>query len=1136
MFTRIDGTSAVLHGWIRFLLLAVYATLGVSGRAQSTLSSSDSIETLTNAAQVRRFASLQKTSRCYVRLDGLVLWVSPARDRLILQDDSGGLAVKLDLHNQAEVRAGQETLIEGDCLADHKGVAFELLINDDGIHAPAEKSGAIFLSAGLHPISVEWFNGPAGFDLELDCQSPQESRQRVTEAALFRTDSGLAGGTNQWSHGLDFRCYEGEWAQLPDFSQLPVTKMGAATNFDLGVRTRDLNVGLVFSGYFRAPRDGEYRFWLRSDDGSKLYISDHPPLLKVLRSGMLPSPRRISPGRLIPENQELQWSEMEGTVTRVSNEYEGVSMELMSGTGRGYLRVMGEHYESLRLLLHGRVRAEGICQNACDINGQTAPSLLAPSLREITTVEMPSQYWVDNPVLPIRALIETNEAATTGAIVHLKGVVSSNAPAGFLAMEDKTARILVETSLTAPRIGTPVEALGWWSREGDKVVLRNGLVREISEDVKANPGKLPLLTQAMQVKSLSRAEAERGYPVRIQGMITARIGSSFVIQDLTRPVFIQWGAVGATESPEIGDYWEINGKTFMDFAPNVRVSRATYLRPGVLPEPLRPTINELISGSLDTQYIELQGVVAAVEAPNLTLLTREGKATLLLQGLKPDALKDLEGAVVRVRGVNSPSRDEAHRMLAPLMLFSASISVDEPGPRNPFETPLKHASDLLLFDVRADALRRIKVAGQILHESREEHYLMDGSNGLRFEPKLSIPLQVGDLVEVVGFPDISGTSPVLREAQVRVVGQTNLPAPQRLSEDKVLNGKADATMVSVKSRLIDLGADDSDQILEMQTGSGNFIARLAKDHGALAGILPGSLLDLTGVYKGHGGDRASGRDIDSFELLLNSPSDLRVLERPSWWTFRHALIVIGGMILVIVAALVWIALLRRQVEERSSQLTSEIKGRQQAEHQRALEEERARIASDLHDELGATLTEIRLLGAMGSRDASLPSATRSKLMKVSDKSHEMVSLLDEIVWAINPANDSLPNLANYLCHVTNEFFRATQVRCRLDMDELLPQVALIPEVRHNLYLVVREALNNVVKHSKATEAWLRFHWKDRTLDIIIEDNGCGFNGVEVASGNGLLNMRRRLEKIGGHFEINSRPQAGTICRIWLSFT
>jgi signal transduction histidine kinase len=363
-----------------------------------------------------------------------------------------------------------------------------------------------------------------------------------------------------------------------------------------------------------------------------------------------------------------------------------------------------------------------------------------------------------------------------------------------------------------------------------------------------------------------------------------------------------------------------------------------------------------------------------------------------------------------------------------------------------------------------------------------------------------------------------------------------LPAPRELTNDGLLNGRFDSTLVRLSARLVGSSVDRAEQVLELQTGNRNYVARLKRRNDLMPDmdILPGSLVELIGVYVGQGGDRSANRDIDSFEVLLNSSADIRILARPSWWTIRHALTVMSALLLGLLAALIWITLLRRQVEERSQQLTFEIKNRERVERQHALEEERTRIAQDLHDDLGATLTEIRFLSAVKSNDSLVPESTRHQLSEVSEKSRQMVSSLEEIVWAVNPANDSLPSLAAYLRHVAEEFFRNTSVRCRLDVDEALPPVLLTSEVRHNLYLSAREALNNIAKHAQATEAWLRIHWSDRTLSIVLEDNGCGFATPAVLTpGNGLANMRRRLEKIGGRFECESRVGSGTICRIWL---
>jgi hypothetical protein len=348
--------------------------------------------TLTNVLQVRHYASRQENSSCSVRLEGVVLWVCPAQDQLILQDDSGGMVVKIDLHNQLMLEPGQKVLIEGSCMAHRgeivSGALVNALVNNDRLHHPVEKSGALFLSAGLHPISVEWFNGPAGFILEVDCAGPGMPRQRIPDAVLFRTEMDLAGQTNRLVQGLDYSDYEGGWNRLPDFSQLPVLKRGVISNFDLKVRSRDTNVALVFSGYFKAPQEGEYEFWLKSDDGSRLFISNRSLQLNVLGKAALPAPNVIFPGQFVSEEQECQWSEMQGVVTRVNEVYEGVNIELTSGAGRAYLKVLNGSYNSLRLLLHSRIKAAGIYQNAYDADSQTVSSLLVPDIKQITIAEM----------------------------------------------------------------------------------------------------------------------------------------------------------------------------------------------------------------------------------------------------------------------------------------------------------------------------------------------------------------------------------------------------------------------------------------------------------------------------------------------------------------------------------------------------------------------------------------------------------------------------------------------------------------------------------------------------------------------------------------------------------------------------
>jgi ligand-binding sensor domain-containing protein/signal transduction histidine kinase len=201
------------------------------------------------------------------------------------------------------------------------------------------------------------------------------------------------------------------------------------------------------------------------------------------------------------------------------------------------------------------------------------------------------------------------------------------------------------------------------------------------------------------------------------------------------------------------------------------------------------------------------------------------------------------------------------------------------------------------------------------------------------------------------------------------------------------------------------------------------------------------------------------------------------------------------------------------------------------EQQQAFEKERVRIARDMHDQIGAGLTQIGLLGEFARREADKKGTLDGHADKICDAARELAQTLDEIVWMVNPRNDTLNKLGVYLAAYAEEFFQSTSIRCRLDIPPGLPDLPLSTELRHNLFMAVKESLNNVVKHSGASEVWVRLVPGPSGLEIFIEDNGAGFS-VNAAnlSRNGLSNMRERVEEVGGVFQIISQPRNGTgIC-------
>ncbi len=197
------------------------------------------------------------------------------------------------------------------------------------------------------------------------------------------------------------------------------------------------------------------------------------------------------------------------------------------------------------------------------------------------------------------------------------------------------------------------------------------------------------------------------------------------------------------------------------------------------------------------------------------------------------------------------------------------------------------------------------------------------------------------------------------------------------------------------------------------------------------------------------------------------------------------------------------------------------------ERQTIRQQERARIARDIHDDLGASLTQIAL---MLEREEEFPEAHRGqpRWQRIAGKARASVHALNEIVWAVNPDNDNLSKLVDFVYGFSEEICQSTGLRCFRDVPVLLPVRALTSEFRHSLFLAVKEALNNVIKHARATEVWLRVRWAEDELQIEIEDNGQGFDASQGRLlGNGLKNMQARLSGLGGRTEIVSRPGLGT---------
>jgi signal transduction histidine kinase len=187
------------------------------------------------------------------------------------------------------------------------------------------------------------------------------------------------------------------------------------------------------------------------------------------------------------------------------------------------------------------------------------------------------------------------------------------------------------------------------------------------------------------------------------------------------------------------------------------------------------------------------------------------------------------------------------------------------------------------------------------------------------------------------------------------------------------------------------------------------------------------------------------------------------------------------------------------------------------------------MAQDLHDDLGAGLTEVNMLGSL-VRSATTTADEKSRYLdQLAQVARRLVTSLDEIVWAVNPRKDSVASLASYFASYAQQFLELASVSCGLDIAENLPRCPLNSKFRHSLFLAFKEALNNIARHAGASEARLQIKVEGDQLVLALTDNGRGLDASEPGPGaDGLLNMRQRISALGGQCDVNSLGQTGTM--------
>ena len=751
----------------------------------------------------------------------------------------------------------------------------------------------------------------------------------------------------------------------------------------------------------------------------------------------LPTPEPISLNQALPDEQNFRWVQVAGIVRFHAATERGRVLEVSDG--RAVVQVHVAHEDSLPAdpLLNAAIRVEGVCEGIRDSTGGVVPGLIwasAPgriSLLDAVPTDVLSGITPPAPAIPAAGRDVQGFFGTRGVVTFHDRVFGND----YVYVQEDTAVVLVHAS------GRP---------HATRLVVGQGV--DLGGDLQAG-GPLPVIT----------------------------------------PLFV------------------------------ASLGRRAMPRPVLQPLPAMKT------GDIEGRWSELDGVVRAVTSHGTLHVACQGGPVHVWLGQTPAGdLPRYVDAALRVRGVLSTTLLDEPVLLVPSHEF---LGVERPPPGDPFALPRRFIADLSDGEGEGWRAHRVHVAGAVTYRDAASFILQDGTGGIRVRTAGPPPVDIGQSAEVLAFPAWDRFAPVLTEPVVRPATADVAVRSRDLDVREPLPSRLRGSLVHVDATLLARNANAMGMVLELQHQQRAFTATLGAGNGDLPDILPGSRLRITGVCDDDlqalppaesVGARAPARA--SLNILLRTPQDVTVLRGPPWWTWQRTAALVGTLLLLSFAAVLWILLLRQRLARQRA--TQRAFSRQVLER---LEEERHRIAANLHDSLGQTLLVIKNHAAFALQRPADADGLRSRLDEISRVTSGAIEEARRITHGLRPSQLDRLGLTRAIRALVDRVSENNTIvfACRIEeIDGLLHR-----DVEIHVYRIVQEAVTNVVKHAGASEAAVVIRKRDGTITLSIRDNGRGFEVGKTSArppdlGYGLSGIKERVRILGGSLTIDSRPGAG----------
>jgi len=643
----------------------------------------------------------------------------------------------------------------------------------------------------------------------------------------------------------------------------------------------------------------------------------------------------------------------------------------------------------------------------------------------------------------------------------------------------------------------------------------------------APPAKvLPILTHADQIRRLSPEQAALSYPVRVRGVITMDAPApDFFVQDETAGIYVE-GSVTPRFPHMLSQLVEVEGVTGPGkFAPIIREIKLRVLGNGVLPHSQLFPFSALANGQQDSQWAQVRGIVrsAAVDRSSwrepalaMRIASEGGELNIRVPITHEQDFSSWVDSEVLIEGVCG-SLYNANRQLTGILFYVPRLSfirIEAPGT----EVPL---SELLRFAPGQETRHRVRIRGIVGYQQPGNAlFLQNQGKALRVLTHQDTALEIGDLVDVLGFPVMGDSAPMLKDAVFHRLGHEKPPEPVQLNLDLPWE-QFDGAVATTDAKLLNRQTQPDGLRLTLQRDDIFFDATVPPGPVAerLLSVPLNSNVQFTGICLVRSG--GLWQTPQSFRMLLRVPEDVVVLSTPSWWNVRHTVWLLGITAGVLMAVMVWVVVLGRRLQEQMNIIRQKLRTG-------AVLEERNRIARELHDNLEQELAGITMqLDLAVDCFQQAPDVAQRALETARDMSRHSMVEARRSVWDLRCQLLEDGDLVSALAHIVEPLVPREQAT--VDFKVHGSPARLSGPVEMNLLRIGQEAVANAIKHGHATHVSVELRFALGSVCLAVSDDGRGFATTQASpTGHfGLLDMRERALSMGSHLLVESNPGGGT---------